>query len=200
MIDNAVHVMRMPRVSLYNLLLLVDGSPRIWRQDFVKNIARTKAAACMLSTHGAEVRLRLGAFEHVVLPSEVDGAMITPWDAIPLRKQPRPVLDQHGLDQHGPRYFIVADDQNGEADCYGLLGRDSILSSRRPPDLLTKRSSATDKSKRRQMDVAEVTLTGGQVNAVRSAFKAGITPSRIARQFGLTQSSVRKALASDEPK
>ena len=47
-IDNAVHVMRMPRVSLYNLLLLVDGSPRIWRQDFVKNIARTKAAACML--------------------------------------------------------------------------------------------------------------------------------------------------------
>ena len=48
--------------------------------------------------------------------------MITPWDAIPLRKQPRPVLDQHGLDQHGPRYFIVADDQNGEADCYGLLG------------------------------------------------------------------------------
>ena len=43
-------------------------------------------------------------------------------------------------------------------------------------------------------------LTRGQMNAVRAAFKAGITPSRIARQFGLTQSDVRKALASDEPK
>jgi hypothetical protein len=32
---------------------------------------------------------------------------------------------------------------------------------------------------------------------VRSAFKAGITPSRIARQFGLSQTNVRKALASD---
>ena len=34
---------------------------------------------------------------------------------------------------------------------------------------------------------------------VRAAFKAGITPSRIARQFGLSQSDVRKALAGDEP-
>jgi hypothetical protein len=32
------------------------------------------------------------------------------------------------------------------------------------------------------------------------AFKVGITPSRIARQFGLSQSNVRKALASDESK
>jgi hypothetical protein len=43
-------------------------------------------------------------------------------------------------------------------------------------------------------------LTRGQVNAVRSAFKAGITPSRIAREFGISQSDVRKALASDETK
>jgi hypothetical protein len=43
-------------------------------------------------------------------------------------------------------------------------------------------------------------LTKGQVNAVRAAFKAGVTPSRIARQFGLSQSDVRKALSSDEPK
>jgi quercetin dioxygenase-like cupin family protein len=31
-------------------------------------------------------------------------------------------------------------------------------------------------------------LTRGQVNAVRAAFKAGVTPSRIARQFGLSHS------------
>jgi hypothetical protein len=52
--------------------------------------------------------------------------------------------------------------------------------------------------KRRHVNIAEVPLTRGQVNAVRAAFKAGITPSRIARQFGISQSNVRKALASDE--
>jgi hypothetical protein len=37
-------------------------------------------------------------------------------------------------------------------------------------------------------------------NAVRAALKAGITPSRIARQFAISQANVRKALASDEPR
>jgi DNA-binding transcriptional regulator LsrR (DeoR family) len=36
--------------------------------------------------------------------------------------------------------------------------------------------------------------------ALRAAFNAGITPARIARQFGISQSNVRKALATDEPK
>ena len=40
-------------------------------------------------------------------------------------------------------------------------------------------------------------LTRGQLNAVRAAFKAGVTPARIARQFGLSHSDVRKALASE---
>jgi hypothetical protein len=46
-----------------------------------------------------------------------------------------------------------------------------------------------------KLNAAEVSLTRGQMNAVRSAFKAGITPSRIARQCGLSQANVRKALA-----
>ena len=42
-------------------------------------------------------------------------------------------------------------------------------------------STATqNQSQRRPVDIAEVSLTRGQVNAVRAAFKAGITPSRIA--------------------
>jgi hypothetical protein len=49
----------------------------------------------------------------------------------------------------------------------------------------------------RQIRPAAASLTRGQVNAVRAAFKAGVTPSRIARQFGLSQSDVRKALSSD---
>jgi hypothetical protein len=51
--------------------------------------------------------------------------------------------------------------------------------------------------KREHASITDVPLTRGQVNAVRAAFKAGITPSRIARQFGISQSNVRKALASD---
>jgi hypothetical protein len=52
--------------------------------------------------------------------------------------------------------------------------------------------------KRRHVDVAEVPSTQGKLNAVRAAFKAGVTPSRIARQFGISQSDVRKALAMNE--
>ena len=64
-----------------------------------------------------------------------------------------------------------------------------------------KRSAIKDKiSQRRRVDIAETTLTLGQINAVRAAFRAGITPARIARQFGISQSKVRKALATDESK
>jgi hypothetical protein len=40
-----------------------------------------------------------------------------------------------------------------------------------------------------------VHLTPGKLNAVRAAFKVGVKPSQIARQFGLSQSDVRQALA-----
>jgi len=53
-------------------------------------------------------------------------------------------------------------------------------------------------ARQRQVGVAAPALTKGRVNAVRAAFKAGVTPSRIARQFGLSQSDVRKALSSDD--
>jgi len=63
---------------------------------------------------------------------------------------------------------------------------------------MAKMSSPTTE-KRRHVNIADLPLTRGQVNAVRAAFKAGVTPSRIAGQFGISQSNVRKALASDEP-
>ena len=52
--------------------------------------------------------------------------------------------------------------------------------------------------RRGQTQIAAPSLTRGQVNALRAAFKAVITPSRIARQFGLSQADVRKALAADK--
>ena len=77
----------------------------------------------------------------------------------------------------------------------------SEQSSPHPSGLPTKRPAPSDKSSnRRHTDIREDSLTRGQVNVIRSAFKAGITPARIARQFGISQSNVRKALATDEPK
>jgi transposase-like protein len=53
--------------------------------------------------------------------------------------------------------------------------------------------------KRQHVDIAQAPpLTQGKLNAVRAAFKAGVTPSRIAKQFGISQSNVRKALAMNE--
>ena len=80
-----------------------------------------------------------------------------------------------------------------ETDLQTLRGRFNV----RPP-LMKIRATPTEK--RRHVDVAEVPLTRGKLNAVRAAFKAGVTPSRIAKQFGISQSDVRKALATNEKK
>jgi hypothetical protein len=51
-------------------------------------------------------------------------------------------------------------------------------------------------SRKRRVEAVAAPLTQGKLNAVRAAFKAGVTPSRIARQFGISGSDVRKALAN----
>jgi hypothetical protein len=64
-----------------------------------------------------------------------------------------------------------------------------------------KKSSVSDKTFRKlKIKEAPLTLTVGKLNAIRATFKAGVTPSRIARQFGVSQSDVKKALASDSSK
>jgi hypothetical protein len=71
------------------------------------------------------------------------------------------------------------------------------VQAKTPDQSVQKRSSTTDKSShRRQVGVATVLLTRGQINAVHAAFKAGIKPSTIAPQFGISQSDVRKVLTS----
>jgi hypothetical protein len=67
----------------------------------------------------------------------------------------------------------------------------------RPPDP-AKEKRVTDAKPQRRQDVAEDgvgSLTTGKLNAVRAAFHAGVKPPAIARQFGISQSDVRKALA-----
>jgi predicted DNA-binding protein (UPF0251 family) len=65
-----------------------------------------------------------------------------------------------------------------------------------------------ERSRRKKLSVPEeshpkrraeaVALPQGKLNAVRAAFKAGVTPARIAREFGISQSDVHRALASDQ--
>jgi hypothetical protein len=70
-----------------------------------------------------------------------------------------------------------------------------------PGEGASKASITNDQlSKRQQLRQPNGTLTQGQRNAVFASFKAGIAPSRIARQFGLSQSDVLKVLALEPRK
>jgi hypothetical protein len=69
---------------------------------------------------------------------------------------------------------------------------------RLPASNQTTSSSPMRRSPRgRRVQAETVSLTRGQINAVRAASKAGVKPSLIARQFGLSQSDIRKVLAMD---
>jgi predicted DNA-binding protein (UPF0251 family) len=60
-----------------------------------------------------------------------------------------------------------------------------------------KKPSTPKKTLSKRMEAPAVTLTIGKLNAVRAAFKAGVRPSKIAKQFGISQSEVRKIIAGD---
>jgi len=63
-----------------------------------------------------------------------------------------------------------------------------------------KKRSAPKESQRRARDEAVAApLPQGKLNAVRAAFKAGVTPTRIAREFGISRSDVQRALAGTKP-
>ena len=64
-----------------------------------------------------------------------------------------------------------------------------------------KNLSVSDEPRRkRRIKEVAAPLAQGKLNAIRAAFKAGVRPSRIARQFGISQSDLKKALASDPSK
>jgi hypothetical protein len=81
-----------------------------------------------------------------------------------------------------------------------LLAAVSVEAERRgrlPPSPGKEKPVANAKPQRRKAAAEDSAglLTTGKLNAVRAAFKAGVKPSAIARQFGISQSNVRKALA-----
>jgi hypothetical protein len=54
-----------------------------------------------------------------------------------------------------------------------------------------------DERERTRVDLATDVLTRGQINAIQAAYKARVTPSQIARQFGISQSNIRRVLTAD---
>jgi hypothetical protein len=63
-----------------------------------------------------------------------------------------------------------------------------------------RRGKSVEPSRKQLTKKVTPPLAQGKLNAVRAAFKAGVKPSRIAREFGISQSDVKKALASDHKK
>ena len=103
-----------------------------------------------------------------------------------------------------PRYLLPKDLPgalkhlpDGELDVLIQATLEELKRRDRLPSHLMNETAARAMTHRRPTDESMGSLTKGKLNAVRAAFKAGVKPSAIARQFGVSQSDVRKALASD---
>jgi hypothetical protein len=117
-------------------------------------------------------------------------------------KAPEPVSSNKVDQASQPRHFLPK-------DLAGALKRlddaeiDALLSAvtaeaghrNRLPSSPAKGTIAQPRQARAEH--AASSLTKGQLNAVHAAFKVGVRPSAIARQFGISQSNVRKALAAE---
>jgi hypothetical protein len=62
-----------------------------------------------------------------------------------------------------------------------------------------KKPPSNENAPARRVEEASTPMSTGKLNAVRAAFKAGLKPSQIARQFRISQSEVRKALVGGGP-
>jgi DNA-binding NarL/FixJ family response regulator len=59
-----------------------------------------------------------------------------------------------------------------------------------------RRKPSLPEKAQRTAEAEAVTLPQGKLNAVLAAFKAGVSPTRIAREFGLSKSDVQRTLAA----
>jgi hypothetical protein len=139
-------------------------------------------------------------------------ALLTPTNQVPT---PKAAVDK-AADAFLRRYVLPKDlphalKQLDDSELVSLLGAAFEEAKRRDklrPGLMasvfeggdpTARGSPkrNQRYKAHQGHSVTLSLTRGQVNAVRAAFKAGIGPSRIAREFGISRTDVHKVLASD---
>ena len=116
-----------------------------------------------------------------------------------------PEQDAAGLAAAPTRYIVPQDlalalrmMEDSEFDCLLTSVGSEAQRRGRLPDVPASEMLATDgkarlKSGSEQKNPSS-SLTSGQTNAVRAAFKAGVKLSVIARQFGLSPAQVKSAL------
>jgi hypothetical protein len=78
--------------------------------------------------------------------------------------------------------------------------RSAVLAEQQARGGKNLRKADEHRHQKRTKEVDAPPLAEGKLNAIRAAFKAGVTPSRIAREFGISHADVRKALAGDKEK
>jgi hypothetical protein len=120
-------------------------------------------------------------------------------------RAPEPLAAKAGSLTSQPRHFLPKDLagalkrlDNAEIDAlFAAVTTEAERRGRLPLSRAKEKPTADARPQPRQAPAKHVTgsLTTGKLNAVRAAFKAGVKPSAIARQFGISQSDVRKALA-----
>ncbi len=94
-----------------------------------------------------------------------------------------------------PRYFLPRDLSQalmalGDQELDQLSAAVLVEQQRRG-----KRPPSNENAQQRPVEEVSVPMSPGKTNAVRAAFKAGLKPSQIARQFRISQANVRRALA-----
>jgi hypothetical protein len=116
----------------------------------------------------------------------------------PTAKAPEPLSKTNrGSQASQPRHFLPEDLagalkrlNNAEIDV--LLAAVTTEAERRG-----RVPSSRSKARLQLRQTGTDSLTTGKLNAVRAAFNAGVKPSAIARQFGISQSDIRAALATE---
>jgi hypothetical protein len=105
-------------------------------------------------------------------------------------RAPTPAKPRHVLPRDLPGAIKHLDDQELERLVAAALAEQTRRGAKRHGPIEPARNTRTEP--------AAAPLTTGKLNAVRAAFKAGVRPTLIARQFGLSDADVRRALASED--
>jgi hypothetical protein len=104
----------------------------------------------------------------------------------PVSRLPKPTTSlRHVLPSNLPSAIKHLSDQELDQLLAAVIA-EQVQRGKKPP--------APEKTVSKRTEVPSVTLSIGKLNAVRAAYKVGATISKIAKQFGIPQSDVRKAL------
>jgi len=118
-------------------------------------------------------------------------------DLSSLSDEPPSVEAGAGNDATSPSRYILPKDLDAAIKKLNDQELDRLASAALEERSRRKKLSSSDKQEQRQdAEASADPLPLGKLNAVRAAFKAGVSPARIAREFGLSQSKVRNALSA----